>query len=281
MSLAPDSNINTAASNPNINLFGLPFQLSPSSTQKSGIGVVTSFAAEAFTPLTSDLRLRTGGLFYGEFFPGHSQFDDTQVRATIGPQWLWNDADLSVLAVAGKRWFGLEPYSENVGGRIEGDYALTKNLQLYSSLEGLSDSYHSQKYYNGYNLDQQNFLTYYFSPHALVRLIGGVGYQSAAIDAFEYWYWNTGFGVQFEFPWGITAYFEPDARFSYYSGIDPFFGIRREDRLYSARFSVYKRDWNIFGFSPVATVLYSRNVTNDPIYRFHRLQFQLGFTKQF
>lgn len=281
VSVAPDSNINAAANNPNVTLFGLPFQLSQNSTQKSGIGIVTNFAGEVFTPVTTDLRIRTGGSFYGDFYPGHSQFDDIQTRATLGPQWLFKNGDLSVLGVVGKRWYALDPYSESAGGRIEGDYSLAKNLQLYSYIEGLSDSYHSIKYYNGYNFEQQNFLTYYFNPHALVRLIGGVGYQSATLDAFEYWYWNGGFGLQFEFPWGITAYAEPDVRFSYYSGVDPFFGIRRFDRLYAGKISVYKRDWNVLGFSPVATVSYSRNVTNDPIYRFHRLQFQLGFTKQF
>jgi hypothetical protein len=281
LSLAPDSNINAAAASNHVTLFGLPFQLSENSMQKSGIGIVTALSGEIFTPLVSGVRLRTGGSVYGTFYPGHSMFDDIQARADLGPQWLFPGGDVSVLGVVGKRWYGLEPYSESAGGRLEGDYNITKQLQISSYLEGLSDSYHTQQYYNGYNLDQGNFLTYYFDSRTLVRLIGGGGYQSATTDAFEYWYWHAGIGVQFEFPWGITAYVQPDVRFSYYSGVDPFFGIRRSDRLYTGKISAYKRDWNVMGFSPVLSVQYTRNVTNDPLYRFHRVQFQIGVTRQF
>ena len=281
VSVAPDSNMNAAAASNHITLFGLPFELSPNSMQKAGIGVVETVSGEVFTPLASDVRLRTGGLVYSEIYPGYSQFDDIQTRATIGPQWLTNWGEVSVLGVVGKRWYGNDPYSEEAGGRLEADYNINKHLQLSSYLEGLSDSYHTQQYYNGYNLDQGNFLTYYFNPRMLLRLIGGVGYQSATIDAYENWYWHLGLGVQFEFPWGITAYAEADAKPSYFSGLDPFFQVRRADMLYSGKVSTYKRDWNFAGFSPVLSVLYTDNMSNIPIWKFHRVQGQLGVTKQF
>jgi outer membrane protein len=281
LSVAPDSNINAAAASNHVTLFGLPFELSQNAVQKSGIGVVANLSGELFTPLSQDLRLRTGGSLYSALYPGHSQFDDIQARASIGPQWLFGRGDVSALAVVGKRWYADSPYSESVGGRLEGDYNLTKQLQLSSYLEGLSDSFHTQQYFNGYNLDQGNYLTYYFNPRMLVRLIGGAGYQSATTDAYEYWYWRFGFGVQFEFPWGITAYAQPDVKISYYSGLDPFFAMRRTDRLYAGRLSLYKRDWNFWGFSPVLSLLYTDNRSNIPIYKFHRLQAQLGVTKQF
>jgi hypothetical protein len=281
ISVAPDSNINAAAASNHVTLFGLPFTVPENSMAKSGIGVVNNFAGERFTPLSPTVRLRTGASFYAALYPGHSQFDDIQARASLGPQWLFGRGDVSALGVVGKRWYGGDPYTESVGGRLEGDYNLTKQLQLSSYLEGLSDSFHSQQYYNGYNLDQGNFLTYYFTSRMLIRLIGGVGYQSAQSDPYEYWYWHFGFGVQFEFPWGITAYAQPDVRISPYSGIDPFFLTRRTDRLYAAKLSLYKRDWNYAGFSPVLSLLYTNNVSNIPIYKFHRIQAQLGVTKQF
>lgn len=281
VSVAPDSNINAAAASNQITLFGLPFELSQNSVQKSGIGLIGNFSGEVFTPLSPDVRLRTGGSAYTAIYPGHSEFDDIQTRASIGPQWLFGRGDVSVLGVVGKRWYADSPYSESVGGRLEGDYNITKQLQLSSYLEGLSNSYHTQQYYNGYNLDQGDFLTYYFNPRTLVRLIGGVGYASATTDAYEYWYWRLGFGVQFEFPWGITAYAQPDVKPSYYSGLDPFFAVRRNDLLYEGKISLYKRDWNFWGFSPVLTVLYAANRSNIPIYKFHRTQAQIGVTKQF
>lgn len=281
LSVAPDSNMNAAAASSEVTLFGLPFELSENAMQKSGIGVVATLSGEVFTPLATNLRLRTGGSMYSDIFPGHSEFDDIQTRATLGPQWLFNGGDASVLGVVAKRWYADSPFSESAGGRLEGDYNLTKQFQLSSYLEGLSDSYHTLQYYNGINLDQGNYLTYYFNSHTLFRLIGGVGYQSAETDAYEFWYWRFGVGVQFEFPWGITAYAEPDVRPSYYSGIDPIFQVRRSDRLYSGTISVYKRDWNFAGISPVISLIYTDNVSNIAIWRFHRLQAQFGATKQF
>ncbi len=281
ISVAPDSNITAGAASNQIMLFGLPFELSQNAAAKSGVGIVNDFSAERFTPLSADTRLRTGASFYGAFYPGHSQFDDIQSRATVGPQWLFNRGDVSVLGVVGKRWYGMDPYSESAGGRLEGDYNLTKQLVVSSYLEGLSDSYHSQQFYNGYNLDQENFLTYYFTPRTLIRLIGGVGYQSAQTDAYEYWFYHLGFGVQFEFPFGITAYVQPEVRISPYSGIDPFFLTRRTDRLYAGTVGFYKRDWNYAGFSPVLKLIYTNNVSNIAIYEFHRIQAQIGVTRQF
>ena len=237
-SVAPDSDINAAAASRNIQLFGLPFELAENSVAKSGVGIVSTESGEYFTDIEPGLRIRTGGVLYSAFYPGYSQFDDIQARTTIGPQWLFEGGDVSVLGVVAKRWYGLDPYSEAAGGRLEGDYNLTKQLQLSSYLEGLSDSYHTQQYYNGFSLDQGNFLTYYLNPRTLVRLIGGLGYVSAETDPYEYWYWRAGFGVQFEFPFGITAYVEPDIQRSQYSGIDPFFDVRRSDKLMSGRILV-------------------------------------------
>ena len=281
LSVAPDSNINAAAASNHVTIFGLPFTLSQNSVQKSGVGVVTTLGGEVFTDLAPTVRLRTGAIEASALYPGHSQFDNIVGRASVGPQWLFAKGDVSVLGVVGKQWYGDDPYSENAGGRLEGDYNITRQLQLSSYLEGLSDSFHSAQYMNGYSFEQGNFLTYYFNPRTLVRFIGGVGYELAEFDPWEFWYWHAGIGVQFEFPWGITAYVQPDVRISKYSGIDPFFLTRRTDRLYAAKISAYKRDWNFFGFSPVATLLYTNNVSNIPLDRFHRIQFQLGFTKQF
>src|SRR6185437_7133637 len=85
LSVAPDSNMNAAAASNRIMLFGLPFELAQNSVQKSGVGVVDTLSGEIFTPLAADVRLRTGALVYSALYPGHSQFDDIQARASLGP----------------------------------------------------------------------------------------------------------------------------------------------------------------------------------------------------
>ena len=44
----------------------------------------------------------------------------------MGPQWFFQKGDISVLGVVQRRWYGEKAYSTGVGGRVEGQYWLTK-----------------------------------------------------------------------------------------------------------------------------------------------------------
>jgi tetratricopeptide (TPR) repeat protein len=279
--LAPDTNINTAAAGNHVTIFGLPFTLSQQSRQQSGIGLTGTVDGEYRLDLTPDLRWRTGAMLYRLEYPSNTMFDDMQVRATVGPQWLFGRGDLSVLGIAGERWYGNHPYSVSAGGRLEGQYWLTKQLLWSSYLEGLNASYHTQTFLDGYYLDHGNYLSYYIDPSSFVRGTAGIGYQSTQTKVFDNWYYRLGFAYQREFAYGMTANVAPEVRWWYYQGVDPLFGVRRKDRQYFVKLSVYKRDFTIFGFSPVVSYSFTTNQSNASLFKYNRNQFQLGFTRQF
>jgi outer membrane protein len=279
--LAPDTNINTAAAADHVTLFGLPFTLSQQARQQSGIGVTGTVDGEYRYDLTPDIRWRTGALLYRLEYPGNTIFDDMTARVYGGPQWLFKDGDISVLGVGSERWYGDHPYSVSAGGRLEGQYWLTKRFLWSSYLEGLSANYHQQTFLDGYYLDHANYLSYYIDPSSFVRGTAGIGYQPTASPSFTNWYYRLGFAYQREFAWGITANVAPEVRWWYYLGPDPLVGVRRKDRQYFVNLSVYKRDFTIFGFSPVLSYSYTTNESNDPLFKYNRNQFQLGFTRQF
>jgi outer membrane protein len=279
--LAPDTNINTAAAADHVTIFGLPFALSQQARQQSGVGVTGTVDGEYRYDLTPDVRWRTGALVYRLEYPGNTIFDDMQTRVYAGPQWLFEKGDISVLGVGAERWYGNLPYSVSAGGRLEGQYWLTKQFLWSSYLEGLSATYHNQPGLDGYYLDHGNFLSYYLDPTSFVRGTLGVGYQKAASDAFTNWYDRVGLAYQREFVWGITANVAPEVRWWYYQGVDALAGVPRRDRQYYVNLSVYKRDFTIFGFSPVFSYSYTTNQSNDPLFKYNRNQFQIGFTRQF
>jgi tetratricopeptide (TPR) repeat protein len=280
--LAPDTNINAAAAADHVTIFGLPFQLSQQARQQSGVGVTSTIDGEYRYDLTSDIRWRTGALLYRLEYPGNTIFDDMTARVYGGPQWLFKDGDISVLGVGSERWYGDHPYSVSGGGRLEGQYWLTKQFLWSSYLEGLSATYHQDfSFLDGYYLDHANYLSYYLDPTSFVRGTVGAGYQKTAESAFTNWYDRLGLAYQREFVWGITANVAPEVRWWYYQGADPFFGVRRQDRQYFVSLSVYKRDFTIFGFSPVFTYSYTTNQSNDPLFKYNRNQFQIGVTRQF
>jgi outer membrane protein len=279
--IAPDTNLNKATASDHVTLFGLPFALSPQARQQSGIGVTGTVAGEYRADLTPDTRWRTGALLYGLKYPSNSQFDDSQARGHMGPQWFFERGDVSVLGVAQKRWYGEKAYSTGVGGRLEGQYWLTKQFLYSGYLEGLSSSYQTQPFLDGYYLDQGNFFDYYLTPSSFVRGSLGAGYQKAESDVFSNWYYKVGLAYQREFAYGITANVAPEVQWTNYQETDPLFGVRRVDRQIFVKLSVYKRDFTIFGFAPVVSYSYTTNQSNESLSKFDRNQFQLGFTRQF
>jgi tetratricopeptide (TPR) repeat protein len=279
--IAPDTNINQAAATDHVTLFGLPFALSQQARQQSGIGIDANIGGEYRWDLQPDLRLRSGANVYWLAYPSNRSFDDLQLRATVGPQWLFARGDISVLGVVAKRWYGNDPYNVGAGGRIEGQYWLTKQFLWSSYVEGLSDTYHSQTFLNGFYIDQGNFLDYYVSPSSFVRGTVGVGYQKAESDVFSNWYYRLGIAYQQEFAWGITANLAPEVRWWQYQATDPLFLSRRSDRQYFVKLSLYKRNFTIFGFAPVVSYSYATNQSNQALFKYNRNQFELGFTRQF
>jgi outer membrane protein len=279
--IAPDSNLNKATANDHVTLFGLPFALSPDARQKSGIGVTGTVSGEYRADLATDVRWRTGALLYGLKYPSNSEFDDSQARGHMGPQWFFQRGDVSVLGVATKRWFGDKDYSTGVGGRLEGQYWLTKQVLYSGYFEGLNSSYQTQPFLDGYYLDQGNFVDYYITPSSFVRGTVGVGYQSAESDVFSNWYYRFGLAYQQEFVYGITANLAPEVQWTNYQETNPLFGVRRVDRQIFVKLSLYKRDFTIFGFAPVVSYSYTTNQSNQSLFKFDRNQFQLGFTRQF
>lgn len=279
--IAPDSNLNKATAADHVTLFGLPFALSPQARQQSGIGVTGTVAGEYRADLTPDMRWRSGALLYGLKYPSASEFDDAQARGSMGPQWFFKDGDISVLGVAQKRWYGEKAYSTGVGGRLEGQHWLTKQFLYSAYFEGLSSSYQTQPFLDGYYLDQGNFFDYYLTPSSFVRATLGFGYQKAESDVFSNWYYKVGLAYQREFAYGITANVAPEVQWTNYEETDPLFGVRRQDRQIFVKLSLYKRDFTIFGFAPVVSYSYTTNQSNESLSKFDRNQFQLGFTKQF
>jgi outer membrane protein len=102
--IAPDTNLNKATAADHVTLFGLPFALSPQARQQSGIGITGTVAGEYRADLTPDMRWRSGALLYGLKYPSASEFDDSQARGSMGPQWFFKNGDISVLGIAQKRW---------------------------------------------------------------------------------------------------------------------------------------------------------------------------------
>jgi outer membrane protein len=278
--IAPDTNENVAPTASEVTLFGLPFQLTQASKPHSGVGLSASASGEVFAPLADDLRWRTGASFYSLDFPA-GQFDDSQLRLAAGPQLFIGRSDISLLAVAAKRWYGNDPYSYGDGGRLEAGVPLTDRWRLDGYIEGLSVWYHTSTFLNGYSIYGVLFNTYSVSSSGFIRLITGAGTDRTQTPFFSDHSVRVGAAYQQDFPFGITSYLEPDVVVYQYDATSAAFGRRRHDVLSTLKLSLNKRDIALLGFSPVFSYTYYHNASDIGLFGYVRNQFELGVTRDF
>jgi outer membrane protein len=278
--VAPDTNENVAPAASEVTIFGLPFQLTQAARPQSGVGLSSSGSGEYFAPLAADVRWRAGASFYSLDYP-KGQFDDTQIRLTTGPQFFVGDGDVSLLAVAAKRWYGNDPYSYGSGGRVAAGDRLSDRVRLDGYIEGLSVWYHADSFLNGFSVYGVLFTTYGLSSDSFIRLITGAGTDRTQSTFFSDHWVRLGVGYQRDFLFGITGYVEPDVLVAQYDAASAAFGPRRHDVLSTVRLSLNKRDFAFFGFSPLLSYTYYHNVSNIALFGYVRNQFELGVTRDF
>jgi outer membrane protein len=279
--VAPDSNINAASSVNQLTLFGLPFTLSNNAQQKSGVGIVVNLSGEYRVALSSDWRARGGGALYRDSYIGHSDFDDMIARVYAGPQFLFDQGDVSLLAVADQRWFANDPYSYGYGPRAEFNYLLTDAVAIQSSLEYTPVWYHTNTFQNGHLLTGLVTTSYALTPTSFLSLITGISKEHDASPDFSNISYRIGVGYQRELPAGITAYVQPDAIFSDYAAPSPSFGTTRRDRTVRLQLTLLKRDIRFQGFSPSVTYSFSQDLSNQALFAYTRHQLLIGFSRSF
>lgn len=280
LAIAPDTNVNAGSENDEVTLFGLPFKLSEDAQRQSGLGLLMSVGGEYRLPLTANTRLRANANLYRSEYSG-SDFDDMIVRSAAGPQAVFADWDASLLGVFTKRWFGNEPYSQGFGPRIEASYAFLERWRLEGTAEYLWLDYNDRPFLNGSFASVNLYPTYYVSTSSHVRAIAGLIREKTEFDGYANKGYRVGLGYHQEFGAGITAYVQPELLRFDYDGENPLFGTKRRDRMIRTQLSLYKRDWTIFGFSPMFTYFLTDNDSNQAIYEYQRHQFQIGLTNQF
>lgn len=280
--IAPDTNLNAAPAQSQVALFGIPFQLSEEARQKSGVGIVASVNGEYLIPLgtANDDRWRAGGSLYRTEYAGGA-FDDMQLRAQTGPQFRFPLGDVSLLGVYAQRWFANDPYNRGYGGRIEAGYSLTPQLRLDGFLEGLSVRYDTQTFLDGAAITSALFTTWGLDQQSYLRFIAGAGTERTRFPGFSNYSTRFGVGYLRNFPFGVTAYVQPEIQLYNYDARNELFGVERYDRIYRVQLSFYKRDFQILGFSPTFNYYFTYDDSNIEFYSFTRNQVQIGFTREF
>lgn len=280
LALAPDTNQNAATSASQVNLFGLPFALDKSARKQSGIGVAGEIGGE-WSPLLGDtMKARLGADFSRVDYSGGG-FDDMTLSAYGGPQFLFPNWDVSVLATGFQRWFANKDYISGFGGKLALDYGITSNWLVGASLGGQSVSNDFVPQQSGPLWSGQAQVTYVLSPSSLFQLQLGLNRQDAEIGAYSYSALWFGGGYNQDLPFGFSAGFQPSYFITRYDAALAAFGKSRSDDTVMLAFTLLNRRFDYHGFTPRFSYVFTEQHSNIPLYGFTRSQFQIGLTSLF
>jgi tetratricopeptide (TPR) repeat protein len=280
VALAQDTNANGATTARTIDLYGLPFTLSDSARQKSGLGVAADLAGE-WSPLVSDgMKLRIGALVHSLDY-SNGAFDDTSISVYGGPEWLFQRWELDALITGFRRWYANAPYADGVGGRGAVSYLLTPTLRLTTSLDLQMVTYRTADYQNGLVPSGNVALGYTVSPSSSIQLTIGGATQIARSAPFG----DTSFWLAVDYyrdlPFGFSINLEPAFYWSGYDAPLAAFGTTRSDKTWAFRTDLLNRRLEYRGFAPRLSLIYVSEQSTIGLYRFSRLQAQMGITRQF
>lgn len=280
LALAQDTNVNGATNVHRVDIYGLPFTLSDDARQKSGAGIAIDVGGE-WSPLLSDnVKAKLGGHVHRLEYGG-SAFDDMTISTYAGPQFLLPRWQIDTLITGFRRWYGNMPYNQGIGGRAAAAFALLSDVQLGSAFDVQAVSYRVIPGQDGTVVSGSLDATYTISPSSLVRLLGGVGFQSARLRALASGTRWIALDFYQDLPWGFSANIEPAFSWTRYDAPIPAFGVTRDDHLWAARLDLLNRRIEYRGFAPRLSFIYTSQSSTISLYRYSRLQVQLGLTRQF
>src|SRR6266446_1311733 len=275
LALAQDTNVNGATSVHQVDLYGIPFTLSDNARQKSGVGVTVALGGE-WSPLLSDtMKAKLGGHVHRLEYSG-AAFDDMTLSAYVGPEFLLRRWQIDTLVTGFRRWYGNTPYTQGIGGCASATFALLPSVQLGAALDIQTVSYRLITDQDG-TITAGNFeASYTITPSSVVRLVGGIGVQTAKLPALADTTQWIALDYYQDLPWGFSANIEPAFSWTRYDAALPAFGVTRDDHLWAARLDLLNRRIEYRGFAPRLSFIYTSQTSTISLYRYSRMQVQVG-----
>jgi Tfp pilus assembly protein PilF len=280
VAVAPDTNLNAGPDITQLQIFGLPFQLSSQTRKQSGVGGALDLGGEWDQPLGQQTRLDVGADFHGLVY-SESEFDDLSLSAFAGPAFLASKWELSPRLTIFRRWYGQSVYNQGVGGMLQGTYYVTPRFGLGASVGAQNVTFPSLSEQNGVAVS--GGLNAYFTPNpfTLLSANGAVSRQNAVTSAYAYTAGQIALGYSRDLKGGISVSISPSLTLTRYDAPLAAFGVTRRDTQWTAEIAALDRRLDWYGFTPRVSYAFTHNASNIALYGFDRSRIELGVTRVF
>jgi len=278
--IAPDTNINVAPAIRTVTLYGIPFELSDQARQHSGVGLITDIKLVLAPRLSRRSKLLIGAEIYRAQY-GDTAFDDMTVTGYIGPKLTYRRWEFDILGTLSRRWYGDRVYVTTPGGALDATYYFSARAGLTGTLSVGQTNFAQNSWQTGPNVTGglQAFFT--LTSASEIRGFISMGHQDAKLGAYAYNQFVLGTVYTRELSHGITASVMPSYSVIAYEAPLAAFNAKRLDRAISAQISLLDRGINISGFTPKISYSHTINMSNIPVYGYHRDRIAIYLTKNF
>lgn len=276
--LGPDTNPNFATNEENVDIFGLPFVLSPSARAQKSIGL-TGIVQTRYTFGPENRNLVRGYLEVRDFSGSYADYGYAQV--TAGRSFVpGND---SWIVEAGPLYSSYQDRPLYWGGLVNINHAspITNRLLSSQTVTVKRLAYFDYDDLTSTQLWLSGLLRYALTPASGVSMSLSAARNAARVGEFSYntLTWGIGYGIE------LPRYFNADVWLNVgrygYDDESPLFGLVRRDRLMSLDVTLVARDWAWLGFAPMLTAGFSDNDSTIDLLDYKRQYLSVGVTRSF
>ncbi|MBP3194551.1 MAG: DUF560 domain-containing protein [Cardiobacteriaceae bacterium] len=217
---------------------------------------------------------------YGKYYWDKHNYTDITTSVSTGLVHRSAKQETSVMPYVGRRMYGDNTYSKNVGINFNNARVINNNFTLFSAVDIGRKSHPDRKYLDGVDTSISNTLLYRTSPKQYFTFGLDFGQSTARDESEEYKYGGIRTGWGRNWSQEITTNLSGGILKRYYQA-ENFFGTKRQDDVYYGKFSIHKNNWQLFGITPQLVARYQKNDSNQKFYTYDKSQVYLDFLKNF
>lgn len=284
---APDTNVNQATGGKEciVNEWGEFCRYLPEPERV--IGTNLSLGGIYEFKLSEHWRWKSDAFVYTNVYNRH-KYDDLYLSASTGPRYIWNRGDVWLAGVVNRRWYGWDKYSWAYGAKLDTNYDWTRKLSSGISLRVMENKYDEYgQYMDGQSYSLNPHITYSFDASKYIVFRGGLERETAKMEAYANWKYNTSVGFGSELMYGFNMYVEPYFSWSNYDGEkwvvknNVYQPVKEHDFLQRYSLSVSNNKLEIWGFIPTITVSYTQKDSNIHSREYKKWTTEFTFQQRF
>ncbi|TNH06152.1 DUF560 domain-containing protein [Testudinibacter sp. TR-2022] len=280
-----DTNVNNTAATREIENTG--FVKGDSMLPQSAHGIAYAFSLERNFNLSGSHYLHLGTELFGKNFWDNHAYDDIYNRTYLGYSHKSAVQSVSILPFYEKRWYGNQSYKWANGVRGEYRRWLSNNWQISTALEHAEQRYYDSQNLNGHSQLASATLLWLRSPHQFFYVGGDYNREKTRLLQYSNNTRTLRLGWGQEWQWGISSriglsYAQHNYKDQAKLGELIPLGKVRNDKIYSANLTLWKRDWHLWGITPKLQLSWKKQDSNIPsMYSYSSKNLHLVFEKNF